>query len=101
MKKVVVMIMIVSSLFLIGCSTHFHTVGTGPETGLTKVGRQYYLLWGLIPLNTVDTNQMAASMKTDNYEIQSQVALIDGVINFASMVTIGGLVTSRTVTVTK
>ena len=101
MKKVVVMIMIVSSLFLIGCSTHVHTVGTGPETGMTKVARQYYLLWGLIPLNTVDTNQMAASMKTDNYEIQSQVALIDGAINFASMVTIGGLVTSRTVTVTK
>ena len=101
MKKAVVMIMIVSSLFLIGCSTHVHTVGTGPETGMTKVARQYYLLWGLIPLNTVDTNQMAASMKTDNYEIKSQVGLIDGAINFASMVTIGGLVSSRTVTVTK
>ena len=101
MKKAVVMIMIVSSLFLIGCSTHIHTVGTGPETGMTKVARQYYLLWGLIPLNTVDTNQMAASMKTDNYEIKSQVGLIDGAINFASMVTIGGLVSSRTVTITK
>ena len=101
MKKTVVMIMIVSSLFLIGCSTHVHTVGTGPETGMTKVARQYYLLWGLIPLNTVDTNQMAASMKTDNYEIKSQVGLVDGAINFASMVTIGGLVSSRTVTITK
>ena len=101
MKKAVVMIMIVSSLFLIGCSTHVHTVGTGPETGMTKVARQYYLLWGLIPLNTVDTNQMAASMKTDNYEIKSQIGLVDGAINFASMVTIGGLVSSRTVTITK
>ena len=101
MKKAVVMIMIVSSLFLIGCSTHVHTVGTGPETGMTKVARQYYLLWGLIPLNTVDTNQMAASMKTDNYEIKSQVGLVDGAINFASMVVIGGLVSSRTVTITK
>ena len=101
MKKAVVMIMIVSSLLLIGCSTHVHTVGTGPETGMTKVARQYYLLWGLIPLNTVDTNQMAAFMKTDNYEIKSQVGLVDGAINFASMVTIGGLVSSRTVTVTK
>ena len=101
MKKTLVMIMIVSSLFLIGCSTHVHTVGTGPETGMTKVARQYYLLWGLIPLNTVDTNQMAASMKTDNYEIKSQIGLVDGAINFASMVTIGGLVSSRTVTITK
>ena len=101
MKKAVIMVMIASSLFLIGCSTHIHTVGTGPETGLTKVGRQYYLLWGLIPLNTVDTNQMAASMQTDNYEIKSQVGLIDGAINLASMVTIGGLVSSRTFTITK
>ena len=101
MKKAVVMIMIVSSLFLIGCSTHIHTVGTGPETGMTKVARQYYLLWGLIPLNTVDTNQMAASMQTDNYEIKSQLGLVDAGINLASMMTIGGLVTSRTVTVTK
>ena len=101
MKKAVVMIMIISSLFLIGCSTHVHTVGTGPETGMTKVARQYYLLWGLIPLNTVDTSQMAASMKTNNYEIKSQIGPVDGAINFASMVTIGGLVSSRTVTVTK
>jgi len=101
MKKVVVMILIVSSLFLIGCSTHIHTVGTGPETGMTKVARQYYLLWGLIPLNTVDTNQMAASMQTENYEIKSQMAPVDCAINFASMVTIGGIVSSRTVTVTK
>ena len=101
MKKAVVMIMIVSSLFLIGCSTHVHTVGTGPETGMTKVARQYYLLWGLIPLNTVDTNQMAASMQTDNYEIKSQLALVDAAINFASLMVIGGIVSSRTVTVTK
>ena len=101
MKKAVIMIMIVSSLLLIGCSTHIHTVGTGPETGLTKVGRQYYLLWGLIPLNTVDTNQMAASMQTDNYEIKSQLAPVDAAINFASMMVIGGIVSSRTVTVTK
>ena len=101
MKKAVVMVMIVSSLFLIGCSTNVHTVGTGPETGMTKVARQYYLLWGLIPLNTVDTNQMATSMKTENYEIKSQLGPVDVGINLASMMTIGGLVTSRTVTVTK
>ena len=44
---------------------------------------------------------MAASMQTDNYEIKSQLGLVDAGINLASMMTIGGLVTSRTVTVTK
>ena len=99
MKKAVVMIMIVSSLFLIGCSTHIHTVGTGPETGLTKVARQYYLLYGLIPLNSVNTDEMAGSVA--NYEIQTQVGPMDALINTASWVTIAGVVSSRTITVTK
>ena len=99
MKKVVVMIMIVSSLFLIGCSTHIHTVGTGPQTGVKNTARQYYLLYGLIPLNSIDTDEMAGSAA--NYEIQTQVGPMDAVINIASAVAIAGVVSSRTVTVTK
>ena len=99
MKKVVVMIMIVSSLFLIGCSTHVHTVGTGPQTGVKNTARQYYLLYGLIPINSVDTDEMAGSAA--NYEIQTQVGPMDSVINVASAVAIAGIVSSRTVTVTK
>ena len=99
MKKAVVMIMIVSSLFLIGCSTHIHTVGTGPQTGVKNIARQYYLLYGLIPLNSVNTDEMAGSAA--NYEIQTQVGGMDVVINIASAVAIAGIVSSRTVTVTK
>ena len=99
MKKAVVMVMIVSSLFLIGCSTHVHTVGTGPQTGVENTARQYYLLYGLIPLNSVDTDGMAGSVA--NYEIQTQVGPMDAVINIASLVAIAGVVSSRTVTVTK
>ena len=99
MKKAVVMIMIVSSLFLIGCSTHVHTVGTGPQTGVENTARQYYLLYGLVPLNSVDTAELAGSAA--NYEIQTQVGPMDAVINIASAVAILGLVSSRTVTVTK
>jgi len=99
MKKAVVMIMIVSSLFLIGCSTHFHTVGTGPQTGVSNTARQFYLLYGLIPLNSVDTGAMAGGAA--NYEIQTQVGPMDVVINVASAVAIAGIVSSRSVTVTK
>ena len=99
MKKTVVMIMIVSSLFLIGCSTHFHTVGTGPQTGVSNTARQFYLLYGLIPLNSVDTGAMAGGAA--NYEIQTQVGPMDVVINVASAVAIAGIVSSRSVTVTK
>ena len=99
MKKTVVMIMIVSSLFLIGCSTHVHTVGTGPQTGVSNTARQFYLLYGLIPLNSVDTGAMAGGAA--NYEIQTQVGPMDVVINVASAVAIAGIVSSRSVTVTK
>ena len=105
MKKVVVMIMIVSSLLLIGCATHVHTVGYGPQSGVKATARQYYLLWGLVPLNTVDTNEMAGTdingNQIENYEIQTQYGAIDIAINWVSVVTIAGLVSSRTVTVTK
>ena len=99
MKKAVVMIMIVSSLFLIGCSTHVHTVGTGPQTGVSNTARQFYLLYGLIPLNSVDTGAMAGGAA--NYEILTQVAPMDVVINVASAVAIAGIVSSRSVTVIK
>ena len=96
MKKAVVLIMIVSSLFLIGCSTHIHTVGSGPQTGQVETARQWYILFGLIPLNTVDTGSMAGGAA--NYEIKTSQEALDIIIGIpATYIT----VQSRTVTVTK
>ena len=99
MKKIVITMMLVASLLIVGCSTHVHTVGAGPQSGVTKTARQYYLLWGLVPLNTVDSGVMAGD--ANNYEIQTQLGPVDVVIGVASAVTIGGLVSSRTVKVVK
>ena len=99
MKKLIIVIMLASSLLIVGCSTHVHTVGAGPQTGLTETARQYYLLYGLIPLNTVDTIEMAGGV--DNYEIQTQTGPVDIGIGLASAVMVGGIVSSRTVTVRK
>ena len=96
MKKAVVMIMIVSSLFLIGCSTHVHTVGTGPQTGQVESARQWWILFGLIPLNSVDVGEMSGG--ATNYEIKTSLAPLDILIGIpAGYIT----VSSRTVTVTK
>ena len=96
MKKAVVLIIIVSSLFLIGCSTHIHTVGSGPQTGQVETARQWYILFGLIPLNTVDTGSMAGGAA--NYEIKTSQEALDIIIGIpATYIT----VKSRTVTVTK
>ena len=96
MKKVVVMMMIVSSLFLIGCSTHVHTVGTGPQTGQVETARQWYILWGLMPLNTVDVGAMAGGEA--NYEIKTSTTALDIIIGIPAFYVTGK---SRTVTVTK
>jgi len=106
-KKIVISMMLVSSLLIVGCSTHIHTVGYGPESGITKTARQYYLLWGLVPINTVDT-QVGLAEDEINYEIRTQTAAMDYAIIYGSSAILGmmgipivGLITSRTVTVTK
>ena len=102
-NKLIAITLIISMLF-IGCATHLHSVGHGPQSGVKATARQYYLLWGLVPLNTVDTNKMAGTdingNQIEDYEIQTQVGPLDFVINSVSFFTIGMILTSRTVTVT-
>jgi flagellar basal body-associated protein FliL len=99
MKKKTVVLMVITALLIVACSTHVHTIGTGPETGKQATARQYYLLYGLVPLNTVNTNKLTAGAV--NYEIQTQIGPMDALIGIASAITIAGLVSSRTVTVTQ
>jgi hypothetical protein len=79
-----------------GCMAHTHVVGTGAQTGMTDEARQWYVLWGLVPINDVDSNQMATG--SQNYTVETEITPLDFVINiFTSFIT----VYSRTVTVTK
>ena len=107
-KKLIAITLIISMLF-ISCATHIHTVGYGPQTGVKATARQYYLLYGLVPLNTVDTNEMAGidinGNQIEDYEIQTQTGPIDIVLAFGlGVFTFGigpAIIQSRTVTVTK
>ena len=96
MKKISTIIVVISTLILVGCSTHTHTVGAGPQSGQSESATQWYVLFGLIPLNDVDTGAMAGG--SSNYEIQTTTGAADIIIGgITSYVT----VTRRTVTVTK
>ena len=103
-NKLITITLIISMLF-IGCATHIHTVGYGPQSGIKATARQYYLLWGLVPLNTVDTNEMVGTdvngKQIEDYEIQTQFGALDIVINWISIMTTRLFISSRTVTVTK
>ena len=103
MQKKLIVVFIIISMLLIGCASHVHNIGTGPEIGHKETARQWYLLYGLVPLNSVDTNEMANS--AENYEIQTQVGPTDLAISVGlGIVTLGigpAIIQSRTVTVTK
>jgi len=96
MKKSFLGVALVLMLILGGCATHIHQVGNGAQGNNVVEARQWYILFGLAPLNTVDTNQMAGD--ATDYEIKTEITVLDFIFNiFTSYVTVN----SRTVTVKK
>lgn len=95
-KKTVCIIVVFCMLSLVGCFSHVHTVGNGAQANTSTSKKQWYILWGLVPLGSVDTTQMAAG--STDYEVKTQHSVVDV---FISLIT--GIVTvfPRTVTVKK
>ncbi len=97
MKKIIALILIGLMVFgLIGCYTTTHVVGKGAQGNTVVTARQWYALYGLIPINQVDSQKMAGGAK--DYTIITQFTLIDYVIG-----AITGMITVQpmTITVTK
>jgi len=80
---------------LAGCFTNEHIVGTGAATGYTESAKQWYLLFGLLAVNNVDTKAMSGAAQ--NYKIITQTSVIDAVISGLTF----GLLSPRTVKVIK
>lgn len=96
MKTVGVVFMLAVLMFMVGCAAHTHVVGNGAQ-GYDKIQqRQWYILWGLVPLNTVETEVMAAG--ANDYTIKTEQSALDVIMN---MFTVIVTVRSRTVTVTQ
>jgi len=96
LKKIVTLFSVLGLLFVVSCSTHIHTIGNGPQEFETLESRQWYILWGLVPLNEVNSAEMSGGAV--DYEIKTEQSAVDVIISiFTSIVT----VQARTVTVTK
>ena len=98
MKKILtaISILILITFALSSCYVMNHTVGEGAKGNSEVVQRQWYVLWGLAPLNDVDTNSMAGG--AEDYNIEVKQSFVDAIIGaFTGAVTIA----PRTVTVTK
>lgn len=95
-RALVAMLLTVMIVAILGCSAHVHKIGTGPQGSDMQTARQWYILFGLVPINEVDSNAMAGP--TANYEIRTEVSPLDFIISmFTGIVTVN----CRTVTVTK
>ena len=95
-RKFGAIVLLLATLLMVGCATHVHTIGQGGSGGQMLQERQWYILWGLVPLNDVSTDAMSGGAA--DYTIQTQTSFLDGVINiFTGFITVN----SRTVTVTK
>ena len=78
-RKLSAVLLIVGILFVIGCAAHVHKVGDGPQGNDMTTARQWYVLWGIVPINDVDTNAIAEGAA--DYEITTSVTPLDFVIN--------------------
>ena len=80
MRNVVLLgLVAVLAFSMVGCITHEHIVGTGAATGYTESAKQWYLLFGLVPLNNVDTKSMSGG--SANYKIVTKTTLVDAILN--------------------
>jgi hypothetical protein len=71
-------------IFLCSCNATVHTVGTGGK-GNCKSPKQYdakkkqwYIFWGLLPLNKVDSKELAGGAQ--NYTVRTTTSFGDGLI---------------------
>lgn len=92
-------IALIAVLLLAGCVSHTHVVGSGAQTGQEVSAKQWYAVWGLIPIGIgggADTAEMAAGAQ--DYTITTEYEFIDVLANiFLQYATLQ----IRTVTVTK
>ena len=81
---------------LAGCSVHHHRVGNGPAGIGTETTRQYYILFGWLRLNDVDTKRLAADQSS--YAIETSWSFTDFLL---TPLLLPLTVTSRTITIHK
>jgi len=86
MKKWILAIVMLVFL-LSSCMTLTHVVGAGGSSSDIVEAKQWYALWGLVPINEVSSKDMAGGAA--NYTITSQQKFVDVIISaFTGIVTV-------------
>ena len=94
MKKLMLALVCGSVLLAPACYTIHHTVGKGAQSHTESEKRQWYILFGLVPMGEVDSKTLAGD--ATDYTVTTQWSFVDVLLNlFTGLVTIS----SRTITV--
>lgn len=97
LKKLISFCLIITMIIVIaGCFTINHVVGNGAQGSQVTEQRQWFVLWGLVPINDVDSKAMAAG--ATDYTITDEVTFVDGVISIVTGII---SISPRTIRVTK
>ncbi|MDF1695299.1 MAG: Bor family protein [Saprospiraceae bacterium] len=67
------------TLCLSSCYTYTHTVGNGPQSGVTVTEKNHYFVYGLAQGKQSDPKKMANG--ADDYEVTIKHTFIDGLLN--------------------
>lgn len=91
MRKIALALTLTAALSLASCYTMTHQVGTGfvstGAAGEPQEKQQWWILWGLVPLNHVDSHALAGD--ATNYTVRTQFKPLDVLISaFTAWVTI-------------
>lgn len=87
MIKRILTLAVLCTFLLTSCYTITHQVGNGAQGTATKEARQWFILWGLVPLNNVDSKVMAGG--ATDYTITTTQTGLDVIIGiFTSAITV-------------
>ena len=98
-----VVALVALGVLLTSCNATMHTVGTGGKGDCKSVGqydakkKQWYLFWGLLPLNKVDSKDLAGGAQ--NYTVRTTTSFGDGLISIPGSYLLG--LKTQTVRVSK
>jgi len=62
-----------------GCYSMHHTVGNGAQGQGEVSKRQWYILWGLVPLTDTDSQELAGDAA--DYTVTTEQSFVDVIIN--------------------
>jgi hypothetical protein len=91
--KFMVIALSIFAITTTGCNATMHTVGSGGKGNCKSVGQydasmvQWYLFWGLLPLNKADSKDLVGGAQ--NYTIRTTSTFVDCLISGAGNALLG------------